>query len=389
MPKFSLGQTLEYKDTTKALIDIKNMVKNNVDYIANNQLYLVDKKDDNGNVIKDENNNSIKVNSKQAILDQYNYFLEHATAIKNISINKIEKKVSKKNNKLFDVYTIAIRYSQKNGEDRCLYIYNLYDYIQLTPDKFNIKPSFLYTTLDKALTDYFNLSNIDSLEQLENLKVTFTEIQTIIDDIPHYNEQTDLLEYSENSPQSAAYFDGAHKTETYILKNDAIKKFIIQAIQTDLQDSFDNSKLSGKFGDSSHDTLHSGPGLGNSDLILTYNNVEYNVEVKNIYRADWQTGLKEAAKKAHKQPYMLAYIYHLNEFQLYSLDHAKNKANPLDNMTLSNNSLYNSLHDPENLPSSYADLYNNISTRIEKVKLENQLVSDSAKAVDELELLFN
>ena len=86
---------------------------------------------------------------------------------------------------------------------------------------------------------------------------------------------------------------------------------------------------------------------------------------------------------------MLAYIYHLNEFQLYSLDHAENKANPLDNMTLSNNSLYNSLHDPENLPSSYTDLYNNISTRIEKVKLENQLVSDSTKAVDELELLFN
>ena len=286
MPKFSLGQTLEYKDTTKALIDIKTMVKNNVDYIANNQLYLVDKKDDNGNVIKDENNNSIKVNSKQAILDQYNYFLEHATAIKNISINKIEQKVSKKNNKLFDVYTIAIRYSQKNGEDRCLYIYNLYDYIQLIPDKFNIKPSFLYTTLDKALTDYFNLSNIDSLEQLENLKGIFTEIQSIIDDIPHYNEQTDLLEYSENSPQSAAYFDGAHKTETYVLKNDAIKKFIIQAIQTDLQDSFDRSKLSGKFGDSSHDTLHPGPGLGNSDLILTYNNVEYPIEIKNIYRAD-------------------------------------------------------------------------------------------------------
>jgi hypothetical protein len=86
---------------------------------------------------------------------------------------------------------------------------------------------------------------------------------------------------------------------------------------------------------------------------------------------------------------MLAYIYHLNELQLYSLDHVKNKAVPLDNMSLSDKSLYNSLHDPENLPSSYTDLYSNISTRIEKVKLENQLVSDSAKAVDELELLFN
>ena len=367
MSNFKIGQTLTYKNPEDALSHITKMVKANIDFISNNELYLVDTAD------------GTKVNSKQDILDQYKYFIDNVKDIKTITINKVDQKIGQYGP--YNVYTVAVRYSQKDGDDRCLYIYNLYDFKkfdQLTADRFEIKPDFLYSTLDSALNKYINLNNISfDIDQLLALKNTFKEIQTIIDDIPSFNEETKQLEYQENSPQQAAYFDGAHKTENYAIDNDNVQYFIITAIRNDLADNYDSSKLSVRFGDSSHATLHAGPGLGNSDLILTYNNIDYEVEVKDIYTADILTGVARAAKKAHGMPYMLVYIYLTNELRLYKLIDG---IELLDKIVLADKKLQNLLYNPEDLPKTYEELYTNIDEAITELKLR----ADADAAVNSL-----
>lgn len=361
MSSFKVGQELVYKKAEEALPDILRMVQENIRWLEANS--------------KDRH---------KEIIDQYKFFVENVDTLKTITIYKKERKLSKtKKDKEFTVYTLAIRYTTKNGPDRCLFIYNLYDYKdfnQLTPDKFNIKPDFLYTALSAALTDYFNLLNIKSVVNLETLKQKFNRIQQIIDDIPSFNEETKLLEYSENSPQVAAYFDGANKTETYILSHKDIQAFIISAIINDIADQ---QKITGDFGDESHSALHPGPGLGNSDLILTYDSINYNVEIKNIYTNDIDSGLKHAANNAHNTTYMVAYLYRLNELRVYALDFEKRTASPLCRATLKNTELKDKLIDPESLPKTYAELYQNIDNAIAELKLQQ----DANEATDDLILV--
>ena len=370
MARFKHGQILTYKKAEETLPDILRLVKENINWLKN------DKYIDNG------------INKYQKIIDQYQYFVDNVLEVKTISIDKVEEKIGS-TGKPYNVYTLAVRYTPKEGKDRCLFIYNLYDFKnfnQLVPDKFNIKPEFLYTYLDKALNDYFKLATL-SLEELTKLRATFEEIQHIIDDIPSFNEQTKLLEYNENSPQSAAYFDGANKTETYILNDPNIQYFIITSISSALASNFEKEKLSGKFGDETHASLHPGPGLGNSDLILTYDNVPFEIEVKDIYTTNAVSGLKDAIKRAHKKPYMVAYFYRLNELTVYKLDHSTGKSERLAGLKLVDNILRNSLYDPETLPDTYIKLYDEIDTLIAELSTNKKLVDDANAATDEFILL--
>ena len=369
MAKFKPGQVLVYKKAEETLPDILRLVKENINWLNQDQ-YV-----DNG------------VNRHQKIIDQYQYFVDNVLEVKTITINKVEEKISSTGNP-YNVYTLTVRYKPKEGKDRCLFIYNLYDFKkfnQLVPDKFDIKPEFLYTYLDKALGDYFKLNTL-SLDELIKLRATFEEIQHIIDDIPSFNEESQLLEYNENSPQSAAYFDGANKTENYILNDSSIQYFIITAISSAFADNFDKTKLSGKFGDETHASLHPGPGLGNSDLILTYDNVPFEIEVKDIYTTNVDSGLKDAIKRAHKKPYMVAYFYRLNELAVYKLDHSNGKSEKLDSIKLTDNILHNSLYDPETLSDTYVKLYNEIDNLITELNTDKQLVDDANAATDEFAL---
>jgi len=369
MAKFKPGQVLVYKKAEETLPDILRLVKENINWLNQDQ-YV-----DNG------------VNRHQQIIDQYQYFVDNVLEVKTITINKVEEKISSTGNP-YNVYTLTVRYKPKEGKDRCLFIYNLYDFKkfnQLVPDKFDIKPEFLYTYLDKALGDYFKLNTL-SLDELIKLRATFEEIQHIIDDIPSFNEESQLLEYNENSPQSAAYFDGANKTENYILNDSSIQYFIITAISSAFADNFDKTKLSGKFGDETHASLHPGPGLGNSDLILTYDNVPFEIEVKDIYTTNVDSGLKDAIKRAHKKPYMVAYFYRLNELAVYKLDHSNGKSEKLDSIKLTDNILHNSLYDPETLSDTYVKLYNEIDNLITELNTDKQLVDDANAATDEFAL---
>ena len=370
MANFKTGQVIMYKKAEEALPDILRMVKDNINWLKKD-IYVVD-----------------GVNKYQEVIDQYQYFIDNVSEVKTININRVEEKIGS-NGKPHNVYTLTIRYTPKEGKDRCLFIYNLYDFKnfnQLVPDKFDIKPEFLYTALDTALKNYFSLTTL-SIDELTKLKATFEEIQHIIDDIPSFNEETKLLEYAEHSPQSAAYFDGANKTETYILNHSDIQHFILTAISSALADDFDNSKLSGRFGDETHASLHPGPGLGNSDLILTYNNVEYEIEVKDIYKNNTEAGLKDAIKRAHKKPYMVAYIYKTNRLEVYKLDHMTGKADYLDGMELTDNILYNLLYNPEALPDTYTELYAKINEVIISLTTEKQLADDANSATDGLILI--